>query len=113
MLKDFKKALADFRDDADIWAGIITGSGEKGFCAGADIKETLLYLTENRGEFQVPYSPMRKISIWKPLIAAVNGLALGGGLEIMLACDIRIACETAVFGVPKVKLGIITGGEGT
>ena len=92
LLKELNEAMRDFRDEPDLWVGIITGAGEKAFCAGADIKEILPYIKEHRGRFwALPDSPMRGLDMWKPLIAAINGLALGGGLEIALACDIRIA----------------------
>ncbi len=114
MLKELNAALADFRDDPDLWVGIITGASDKAFCAGADIKETLQFMKQNRGKYWAsPRTMMRGMDIWKPLIAAINGMALGGGLEIVLACDIRIAAETAVIGVPEVKLGILPGGGGT
>lgn len=114
LLRELEAALKDFRDDPDLWVGIITGAGEKAFCAGADIKETLGYLKETRGRiWAFPETLMRGMDLWKPLIAAINGLALGGGLEIALACDIRIVSEKARLGVPEVRLGIIPGGGGT
>ncbi|MCX8125778.1 MAG: enoyl-CoA hydratase-related protein [Dehalococcoidia bacterium] len=113
-IRDLNKALIDFRDDDDLWVGIITGAGDRAFCAGADIATTLPELKANRHKpwKQVP-TIMRGLKIWKPLIAAVNGAALGGGLEIALACDIRIASEKAIFGLPEVKLGLIPGWGGT
>jgi enoyl-CoA hydratase/carnithine racemase len=109
-IKELTAALLDFRDDDNIWVGIIIGSGDKAFCAGADIATTLPELKNNRQKVWKQHPTiMRGLKIWKPLIAAVNGAALGGGLEIVLACDIRIASEKAVFGVPEVKLGLIPG----
>lgn len=114
LLQEFHDALVDFRDDPDLWVGIVTGVGNKAFCAGADIKETLPFMKENKGKFwSFPSTSMRGLDVWKPLIAAINGLALGGGLELALSCDIRIAAETAQLGVPEVKLGIIPGAGGT
>lgn len=114
LLKELQDAMIDFRDDPTMWVGIVTGVGEKAFCAGADIKETLQFVKENRGKFWAfPSTPMRGLELWKPLIAAINGMALGGGLELALACDIRIASESAVLGVPEVKLGMIPGAGGT
>lgn len=113
-LKELNAALCAFRDDDSVWTGIITGAGQKAFCAGADIKKTLPWMKENIGApWRVPQTPMRGLELWKPLIAAVNGAALGGGLEIALSCDLRIAAENATFGVPEVKLGLIPGWGGT
>ncbi len=103
-----------FRDDPEIWVGIITGAGEKAFCAGADIKDMLPFMKETGGKpWAFPANPMRGLELYKPLIAAINGLALGGGLEIALACDIRIASENARLGTPEVTLGLIPGWGGT
>jgi len=114
LLRELEEAMKDFRDDPDLWVGIVTGAGEKAFCAGADIKETLPFLKETRGRlWAFPETLMRGMDLWKPLIAAINGLALGGGLEIVLACDIRIASEKARLGLPEVRLGLIPGGGGT
>jgi len=113
--RELHDALADFRDDSELWAGIITGAGEKAFCAGADIKDMLPFLKEilPANPWRMPATNMRGLEIWKPLIAAINGLALGGGLELALACDIRIASEKARFGLPEVTLGLIPGWGGT
>lgn len=114
LLRGLGAALKDFRDDPNLRVGIVTGAGEKAFCAGADIKETLFYMKENRGRYwSFPETMMKGMDLYKPLIAAINGLALGGGMEIALACDIRIASEKARMGLPEVKLGIIPGGGGT
>jgi E-phenylitaconyl-CoA hydratase len=106
--KELNEALIDLRDDPDLWVGIITGSGEKAFCAGADVSETLPYMKENHHLYW-PAAPRYGLDLWKPLIAAVNGVALGGGMEIALACDIRIASEKARFGTPEVTLGVMPG----
>jgi len=113
-VRDLHEVMIDFRDDPELWVGIITGAGEKAFSAGADIKDTLPFMREHRDRPWVfPATPMRGLELWKPLIAAINGLALGGGLEIALACDIRIASENARFGSPEVTLGLIPGWGGT
>jgi len=113
--QELHDALADFRDDPELWVGIITGAGEKAFCAGADIKDMLPFLQKNlpQSPWAMSATPMRGMELWKPLIAAINGVALGGGLEIALACDIRIASEKARLGVPEVTLGLIPGWGGT
>jgi E-phenylitaconyl-CoA hydratase len=114
MLQELSRVLSDFRDDDNLWVAIITGAGNRAFCAGADIKTMLPFLQENRGKpWLSPPTIMRGLELWKPVVAAVNGLCLGGGLEIALACDIRIASENASFGQPEVNLGVIPGWGGT
>ncbi len=101
--------------DADIRVLIITGDGEKSFVAGADISE-MQHLNEEEGERfgKLGASVFRKVeTLPVPVIAAVNGFALGGGCELALACDIRIASNKAKFGQPEVGLGIIPGFSGT
>ena len=113
-IRELQKAMIDFRDDPELLVGIITGAGEKAFCAGADVTDTLTFMKEHRDTPEAfPALPTRGLDIWKPLIAAINGLALGGGLELVLACDIRIASENARLGVPEVSLGLIPGWGGT
>ncbi len=114
-LRELGEAMANFRDDPEVWVGIITGAGERAFCAGADIRDMLPFMKEHiqSQPWAVPDTPMRGLALWKPLIAAINGLALGGGLEIALACDIRIASEKARLGVPEVTLGLMPGWGGT
>jgi enoyl-CoA hydratase/carnithine racemase len=114
MLEEMNESMTDFRNDRDLWVGIITGAGEKAFCGGTDGKERLPILREHRGSPEAtPANPMRGLELWKPLIAAVNGVALGMGLEIVLACDIRIASENTRLGLPEVTLGLIPGQGGT
>lgn len=112
--EELSKALIDFKDDDELWVGIITGAGEKAFCAGADIKTMLPELKRTSGQpWAGPPTIARGLRLWKPMIAAVNGACLGGGLEIAIACDLRIASENAIFGVPEVNLGLIPGWGGT
>ena len=113
--RELHEAMVDFRDDPDLWVGIITGAGEKAFCAGADIKDMLPFVKEQlqNSPQAILDAPMCGLELWKPLIAAVNGLALGAGLEIAMACDLRIVSEKARFGVPEVTLGLIPGWGGT
>lgn len=110
----FGEATRRLEDDADAWVGIVTGTG-RAFCAGADVGETIVRLMDdpNKQPYSEPQTIMRGQVITKPLIAAVNGLALGGGLEVALACDIRIAATGARFGAPEVTLGLIPGWGGT
>jgi len=108
------KVMVDFRDDPELWVGIVTGVGEKAFCAGADVKDAVPFIKSHRETpWAFPAIPMRGLEIWKPLIAAINGMALGGGLELALACDIRIASENARLGTPEVTIGVIPGWGGT
>ena len=108
-----------FREDAPQRAGlkgiIITGAGEKAFVAGADIKE-FLGLDAGKGQEMAKFGQDIFFAIErfsKPVIAAVNGFALGGGCELAMACHLRVASENARFGQPEVKLGIIPGYGGT
>lgn len=114
MITELLSQLRDAEEDGSIGAIILTGSG-KAFMAGADIKE---YATlDDRGfrDFQRRgrqiYDTIERIG--KPVIAAVNGYALGGGFEIALSCDMIVARRTAKMGLPEVKLGLIPGGGGT
>jgi enoyl-CoA hydratase/carnithine racemase len=114
-VEELSKAFIDFRSDDNLWVGILTGAGEKAFCAGADIKTMLPSEKNNAGvnHWKKPMAIWRGLNVWKPIIAAVNGLCLGGGMEMALACDFRIASEKAKFGLPEVTLGLIPGMGGT
>jgi enoyl-CoA hydratase len=98
--------------DSEVWAAIITGSGDAAFCAGADLREVaqgkLDATFTERGGFAGFVNAPRK----KPWIAAVNGAALAGGFEIVLACDLVVACREARFGLPEVKRGLIASAGG-
>ncbi len=114
VFQELHERMVEFRDDPELWVGIITGARTRAFSVGADIKDMLPFAREHRDDpGALPPNIMRGLDVWKPLIAAVNGLALGGGLEIVLACDIRIASEKARFGTPEVTLGLIPGWGGT
>jgi enoyl-CoA hydratase/carnithine racemase len=114
LMHELHEALADFRADDGLWVGIITGAGEKAFCAGADIKTWLPFVKETKTKpWLFPSTVMRDMDLWKPIIAAVNGIAMGGGLELALACDLRIASDKARFASPEVKLGIMSRLGGT
>jgi crotonobetainyl-CoA hydratase len=112
---DANDELADVWDEFagrdDLWVGIITGAGERGFCAGNDLKV-------QAGGKRRPNGPRgfagicSRFDLNKPLIAAVNGVAMGGGFETALACDIVIAAENAIFALPEPRVGLIAGGGG-
>lgn len=103
------------RDDHAVRCAIVTGAGEKSFCAGADIKVSIGQKTELRDHWLTQQELLlnRGLEIWKPVIAAVNGYCLGGGMTLLLATDIRIAAQHAEFGLSEVKRGIIAGSGGT
>lgn len=112
---ELSRVWIDVRDNPAVRCVIVTGAGEKSFCAGADIKEVVgrkIDLWEVWRAQQVPLI-QRGLEIWKPVIAAVNGYCLGGGVTLLLATDIRVAVPHAEFGVPEVKRGIIAGTGGT
>ncbi|MGA2159031.1 MAG: enoyl-CoA hydratase-related protein [Dehalococcoidia bacterium] len=113
-LDQFNKALYDFNEDENLWVAIVTAAGERAFSVGADIKTTLprIQNSSQRGEMPAP-AICEDMQIWKPIIAAINGACLGGGFEVALACDIRIAAENATFGFPEINLGLIPGWGGT
>ena len=124
MRKEMGEAFVDFRDDNDAWVLVITGAGDRAFCAGMDLREMASRLAggpsqgpsqgprPQQGPEQVPSLMAGNIDIWKPIIAAINGVAVGGGLETALACDIRIAADSARMGLSEPKRGIIPGGGG-
>jgi len=112
--EQFERAFTDFTDDENLWVGIITGAGNKAFSVGADIEKMLPEMKKGSGKKHArPFDVMQGHKQWKPIIAAINGAALGGGLEITLLCDLRIASENAIFGMPEVTLGLIPGWGGT
>ena len=107
--RELRSALEDFRDDPSLWVGILTGAGDRAFSAGQDIKEFHPGPVKAGGERAYNFAD----TIWKPIIAAIHGYCLGGGLEMALTCDLRIAAEDSRFGQPEVNIGAIPGGGGT
>ena len=104
---EMSAALDEFESDDALWVAIITGAGDSAFCAGGDISVMAEAKTEE--DYQMPSSGYggitNRTSCYKPIIAAVNGIAFGGGFEVALACDIIVAGENAVFGLPEPKIG--------
>ncbi len=112
MLKELHEALLEIDNDDTMKCSIITGNG-KAFAAGADIKE-MADKSEAQMANENPFAPFDRMrTLKKPVIAAVNGFALGGGCELVMACDIILASETAKFGQPEINLGVIPGMGGT
>lgn len=112
LARDLFRAWTDFAEDPEMVVLIVTGSGDKAFCVGADLRE------RSRSGQDVHVSafwdqsfktPMRDIKLFKPVIAAINGHCLAGGLELALVCDIRLASENASFGQPEINWGIFPG----
>jgi enoyl-CoA hydratase/carnithine racemase len=108
-----------FRDDPEAWIAILTGAGEKAFSAGADLKKLIpqaVAARPGRARGHNDYGLggiTRGLEIWKPMIAAVNGHALAGGLELVLACDLRVAAEHATLGLTETRWAIMPGAGGT
>jgi enoyl-CoA hydratase/carnithine racemase len=111
---EMRAAFESFRDDPRLRVAVLTGRGDQAFCAGADLKEAAAMLAAGEREDGVP--PFGGITedftCWKPIIAAVNGVALGGGTELVLACDIAVATTEATFGLPEVRHGIVAASGG-
>jgi E-phenylitaconyl-CoA hydratase len=109
------RAWEDVRDNPDVWIAVITGAGDKAFTAGADLK-SLIPQRRERADFWLTQKNMilnRGLEVWKPVIAAVNGYCLAGGMTLLFATDIRIAAEHAVFEISEVKRAILPGNGGT
>jgi enoyl-CoA hydratase/carnithine racemase len=113
--KDLRTAFENARDDATVRGAILTGAGNKAFIAGADISElahAAAVDAERSSRFGQEVLDFIE-NLGKPVVAAINGFALGGGCETAMACTIRIAVDTAKFGQPEVTLGLVPGGGGT
>ncbi|OSY87081.1 enoyl-CoA hydratase [Tenacibaculum holothuriorum] len=115
-IQELHNAFEDLNNDANVKIIIITGSGEKAFVAGADISEFAHFSVEEGGELArkgqgILFDFVENLST--PVIAAVNGFALGGGLELAMSCHFRVASDNAKMGLPEVSLGVIPGYGGT
>lgn len=119
--RELSQAWSEVRDNPEIWVAIITGSGDRAFTAGADLKRRTTPSTGAGAEadawrfWQTQEEQIlnRGLEVWKPVIAAVNGYCLGGGMTLLFACDLRVAAEHASFGLSEVKRGILPGNGGT
>ena len=113
--EELRRAVLDLKDDATVRAVILTGSGEKSFVAGADIKELATQRPAAGKEFARRGQHIFDLieNMGEPVIAAINGFALGGGCELAMACTLRLAADTARLGQPEINLGIIPGYAGT
>lgn len=109
------EAWQQVRDDKDIRAAVVTGAGDRAFSAGADLKEVIPAF-QDMSEFWLTQKGQllnRGLEVWKPVVAAVNGHCLAGGMTLLLATDIRVATETASFGLTEVKRGLLPANGGT
>ena len=119
VLRELAKAWTNVRDDSDVRVAIVTGAGDRAFSAGADLKEIAKWQMQPEEEKQSfadnwpDAYPMRGMEVWKPFIAAINGIATGGGLELAMACDMRIAVDTARLGLMETKQSLMPGWGGT
>ena len=111
MLTAFDEVFRQFSSDDELWVAVLTGAGDKAFCAGADLKETIPKVTSG-GFLEVLGDPTKRYlsDVFKPVIAAVNGHCIAGGLEILQGTDMRVAAEEAMFGVGEVRWGIVPAG---
>jgi enoyl-CoA hydratase len=115
VMSELKNCFIELKKNEDVYVVILTGSGDKAFVAGADISElnnlNMIAAKEYAEKGQAVFDLIENMN--KPVIAAVNGFALGGGCELALSCHIRLASENAKFGQPEIKLGLIPGYGGT
>jgi E-phenylitaconyl-CoA hydratase len=111
--RELAAAFQDFDQDEQLLVAILTGAGDRAFSAGADLKK--MYGRAEDGNIREIWDHERqwrlgqRLQVWKPVIAAINGYCLAGGLELAMGCDIRMASETASFGCPEVRWGILHG----
>src|SRR6266404_2587764 len=115
LMEELRSCIESIRDDDEVRAVILTGAGEKAFVAGADINELAVQSPIQGKETCLAGQKTLDLieNLGKPVIAAVNGYAFGGGCELAMACTLRIASENARLGQPEVRLGIIPGYAGT
>lgn len=111
MYDELAEAFAEVRDDAAVAAAVLTGASDRAFCVGADLDESIPALAEGRFDIsRWDGAHQKHTALFKPVIAAVNGLCLGGGFEIMLSTDLRIASQGAEFQLPETSVGVVPAG---
>jgi crotonobetainyl-CoA hydratase len=108
---ELARAFDDYAADPELRVAIVTGAGERAFCVGTDLKA--LAATGNHNKPATGFAGItHRFDLWKPVIAAINGLCLGGGVEILAACDLALAAEHAEFGLPEPRVGLAALGGG-
>jgi enoyl-CoA hydratase len=110
MLAAIDDVAVDFAGDDELWVAILTGTGEKAFCAGADLKEAIPSFSGGAVLGNPDITKRQLSDVYKPVIGAVNGFCIAGGLELLLGTDLRIAAEHATFGLGEVRWGVIPAG---
>lgn len=114
MRDELEGALIAFDTDPGKRVAVLTGAGDKAFCAGADLTGAAQHSPGLAAQFdRTNRSLVQDLNLSKPIVAAINGMALGGGFELALLCDIRIAASSATFALPEVKIGSMPGSGGT
>ncbi|MFZ3101278.1 MAG: enoyl-CoA hydratase-related protein [Desulfitobacteriaceae bacterium] len=110
---ELHQAWREIKADPEIRVSILTGAGERAFCTGSDLKKTMPSKENFASTYFEDEHFLAPMEMWKPIICAINGFAIGGGLEMALACDLRIAASTATIGLSEVKVGSLPGLGGT
>lgn len=110
MYEDLGAAFQMAQSNPEVAVCILTGEGEKSFCVGADLVESIPYLNQGHYIDEWDAAHLKHIKMNKPIISAINGMCMGGGFEIMLGTDIRVASSTSIFALPEVSLGIVPAG---
>ncbi len=110
MYDDLGAAFLEAGKDPKVAVCVFTGAGDKAFCAGADLTESIPHLAQGHYIDEWDAAHLKHTAMYKPIIAAVNGICMGGGFEMLFATDIRVASSKAVFRLPEVNLGIVPAG---